>query len=487
MGEIKVTKKSIAARWFINSFAVIVFLLLLIDIAVYFVVKSYYYNAAEQYLTSEANIVSGILVRFYDSSANAYTSEMRETIEEFDKKNNMELMAIAGDGSVELSSSGFSPEKSYIMPDYEEAKKSSDGTGRFIGYLGRNSENEKYMAVTVMLDQKGSAYSAIRVMASLTKIDTQIFGMVFWVGLLSIVILLLVLLLGLYFVKSIVQPIRQVGSSARRLAKGDFSSRIIPRRDDEIGELCKIFNYLADELENSETIKNEFISSVSHELRTPLTAIKGWSETIIEMQDSETVVKGMRVISAETERLSEMVEELLDFSRIQNNSLLLQKTNADILAELADALLVYAERASHAGIHINYNEPDAVAIVFGDKNRIRQVFINIIDNAIKYSGEKGVINVEAELLEGRIRIKIQDNGCGISAIDLPKVKTRFYKANNTVRGSGIGLAVADEIISMHGGTLELESELGKGTTVIITLPTIQKKAELAENGKDNNE
>ena len=234
---------------------------------------------------------------------------------------------------------------------------------------------------------------------------------------------------------------------------------------------------MADELANSEKIKNDFISSVSHELRTPLTAIKGWSETILEMRSAETLIKGMRVITTETERLSSMVEELLDFSRIQNNRLMLQKDNTDILAELADAVLIYTERAAKNGIKINYHEPDGVAMIFGDKNRLRQVFLNIIDNAVKYTGNDGVINVEAVLKENSVEIRVSDNGCGISADDLPKVKNRFYKANNTVRGSGIGLAVADELTGLHSGKLEIESEIGKGTTVTIILPTIQKKAD----------
>ena len=465
-------KKSIATRWFTNSFVVVMILLVIIDICLFFVIQSFYYTSVEQYLTTEANIIAGVLNRIDEGD----TDQVREAVESFEKKNQMELMAIDQEGRVDLSSSGFSPEESYDMPDYNDAMQSRDGVAQYVGYMNRNTDSEKYMAVTVAVNQN-SAYNAIRMVTSLEAVDKQIITVALWIGVASIAVLLLVLMLGLYFIKSILMPINQVVSSARRLAQGDFSTRIVNEKDDEVGELCRVFNYMADELENSETIKNEFISSVSHELRTPLTAIKGWSETILEMHDEQTTVKGMRVITAETERLSVMVEELLDFSRIQNNSLLLQKTNMDVLAELADALLVYAERAKRDGITINYNEPDAVAMIFGDKNRIRQVFINIIDNAIKYSGANGVVNVEAELTAAEIHIKIQDNGCGISEADLPKVKTRFYKANNTVRGSGIGLAVADQIVAMHEGTLELASVQGEGTTVTIVLPILQKKAE----------
>jgi signal transduction histidine kinase len=110
--------------------------------------------------------------------------------------------------------------------------------------------------------------------------------------------------------------------------------------------------------------------------------------------------------------------------------------------------------------------------VYGDKNRIRQVFINVIDNALKYSNPNGIVTVSAEAIGNLIQVRISDNGVGISATDLPKVKTKFFKANHTRRGSGIGLAVADEIITMHKGRLEIHSELGAGTTVIIWLPAM---------------
>ena len=250
------------------------------------------------------------------------------------------------------------------------------------------------------------------------------------------------------------------------------AERIEKRTDDELGELCDSINYMAGELENTEKMKNEFISSVSHELRTPLTAIKGWSETLYTLgaDDPETFKKGMRVIAGETERLSGMVEELLDFSRIQDGRFTLTKESTDILAELGDAVLIYTERAKELGIEIEYFEPEMLPFVYGDASRLRQVFINIIDNAVKYSNPGGKISIEAYAEKGEIVVLVSDNGVGISAEDLPKVKTKFYKANHTRRGSGIGLAVANEIVEMHGGRLIINSELGKGTTVMIRLP-----------------
>ena len=166
--------------------------------------------------------------------------------------------------------------------------------------------------------------------------------------------------MGLYFAGSIVKPIRQISSIASKFAMGDFSVRIDNNSGDEIGDLCTAINNMADELSATETMKNEFISSVSHELRTPLTAIKGWAETLMidAQRDPATTQKGVGVILNEAERLSQMVEELLDFSRMQSGHFTLQRENMDVLAELGDAVLIYSDKARRENISIIYNEPE---------------------------------------------------------------------------------------------------------------------------------
>lgn len=223
-------------------------------------------------------------------------------------------------------------------------------------------------------------------------------------------------------------------------------------------------------------MKNDFISSVSHELRTPLTAIKGWAETLQGIDDSErdTYEKGMGVIIRESERLSGIVEELLDFSRMQNGRMTLMMDKIDILAELGEAVYMFTDRAQAEGKFLVYEEPALLPPVLGDINRLRQVFVNIIDNALKYTKEGDTVTVTAEEANGKIRVVISDTGCGISAKDLPNVKKKFYKANQTVRGSGIGLALADEIMRLHDGRLQVESQEEVGTVVTITIPTLRQ-------------
>lgn len=462
-------RKSITKRWIVNNLGVIVLALIVIELVVIYAIQSYYYSSAKQYLVSKINAVTSVLsIHSQDSSAN-FSAEVRNMLETFNEKDKIELMAINSKGRVVLTSSGFSPDADYVMPDYEDAMELGEGS-----YIGRlSSDGEKVLAVSVPLSSFSSEYSSVRMVTSLTEIDNTIKGYIIFVTAVCSTIILIIVVTGLYFAGSIVKPIRQISGITRKFAMGDFSVRIQSNTDDEIGELCSSINHMADELSSAEAMKNEFISSVSHELRTPLTAIKGWAETLMVDggENPDTMKKGVGVIVNETERLQQMVEELLDFSRMQNGHFTLQNSTMDILAELGDAVLMYSDKARREQIKIIYDEPEMLPFVFGDKNRIRQVFINVIDNALKYSEPGGTVTIKAGVKDGRIRVSVKDTGCGIKESDLAKVKTKFYKANHTRRGSGIGLAVADEIIAMHGGKLEIYSAgEGKGTKVTITLP-----------------
>lgn len=455
---------TITRRWVINNLGLITLVLLVLDFASLYVIQNYYYGASQQYLNTKISSVTGVLSRYAQDADTSFSSEMRSTIENFSDKEKVELMAINSKGQVVLTSSGFTPEENAAMPDYESAMDGGDGY--WVGTVGK----ETVMAVTVDISDLSTEYNAIRVVASLEQVKETLHTYIFGVTAICVGILLLLVITGVYFIRSIVQPIQQINATTKKFAKGDFSVRINDTSNDEIGDLCVSINQMADELSNTENMKNEFISSVSHELRTPLTAIKGWAETMCMEADPDTVQRGVHVIVNETERLSEMVEELLDFSRMQSGRFSLQCATMDVLAELGDAVLIYVEKAKRENIRIIYQEPEMLPFVYGDKNRIRQVFINVIDNAIKYSNPGSTITVSAEEVSGMIQVTITDNGVGISAADLPRVKTKFFKANHTRRGSGIGLAVADEIITMHGGRLDITSELNVGTNVTITLP-----------------
>lgn len=460
--------KSITRRWLLNSFSIILVILIVAVVAASLSLRSYYYNSVRQAIDSRVRVVSNLVLKYSDGKPSQLDEEIQEYVENFADRNLMELIALDRQGQPLLTSSGFQLDEDLYMPDYGDAKVSESGEGQYIGPL---YQGENAMAVTMMIPVENCQYGAVRYVVSLTEVDSQIVMFILLLTLAGMAVIFFVALSSSYFIRSIVIPVGEIGRSAKKIASGDFQVRIEKKSNDEIGELVDTINDMAEELGTSEKMKNDFISSVSHELRTPLTAIRGWGETLRdESSDPALVQKGMGIILSETERLSQMVEELLDFSRMQSGRLQLQSEPLDLLAELDDTILMFAERAKREGIDLVYHEPDEMLFVMGDHNKLRQVFINVLDNALKYSDNGARVLIQAYSKDNKACIQVADTGIGISEEDLPKVKTKFYKGNSTRRGSGIGLAVADEIIKLHNGSLQLDSRQGVGTTVTILLP-----------------
>lgn len=463
-------KKSISRRWFVNTVGAVLVILVVFVAALSLMVQSSTYNGIEQTLTGRMdellNWLSGSSGGYKTSEFVAITRDYIETY--FQDKSKMEIMALGKDGKVFITSTGFEPDHEQPMPDYDMALMSGDNSGKWVGEL---NTGEKVMAITrVVRNENGGLVGSIRYMVSMERADQQTMFVVVILVIAALFIMLLLTLSGVYFIRSILVPVRQMSQSARQIAQGDFEVRILKARNDEIGQLCESINDMAGELGAAERMKNEFISSVSHELRTPLTAIKGWAETLRSGADPATEEKGMAVIIRESERLSGLVEELLDFSRLQDGRMQLMLERMDILAELDEAVYLFTERARTEGKELRYEENAALAPVYGDKNRLRQVFVNIIDNALKYTQAGGTVAVSSELDGEKVQVIVTDTGCGIPEEHLANVKKKFYKANQLVRGSGIGLAVADEIVAMHKGSLELASKESRGTTVTISIP-----------------
>lgn len=474
--------RGITKRWMLNTLSVILTIIISIVVCLIFLVTYLFQSSVEQSLSNTSSELSLVFSGYTSDSSTSFASSARDYVENFKKKEQMEVMVINSTGRVVMTSTGFIPSDDTKLTDFDQAKESTDG---FAFWNGKLSSGESAMSVTrIISNDSGTVVGAIRYIVSMDPVNSRIMlvsGLIITLGL---VIISLVIISGLTFIRSIVKPIRNLSLIAAQIAHGDFSAseKIEHKYDDEIGDLCDAVSDMAKDLQTTEQMKNDFISRVSHELRTPLTAIKGWAETMQLSErgklDRKTFDKGMGVIIKESTRLTSIVEELLDFSRIQSGRMVLMNEKLDILAEFDETVYMLKERAVKEGKHLLYDEPEAVyPPVYGDRNRLKQVFLNIIDNALKYTPKGGVVAAQVIYSKDEpdvIKIVITDTGCGISAEDLPKVKEKFYKANQTVRGSGIGLAVADEIMNLHNGSLEIESGEGVGTTVTLTFPVYKE-------------
>ena len=276
-----------------------------------------------------------------------------------------------------------------------------------------------------------------------------------------------------FYIRSILEPVAEITATAKRIAGGSYGVQIQSKYDDEIGDLAQTINDMSNKINQNEKMQTEFISSLSHELRTPLTAISGWSETLLsgETLDPEETRRGIGIIQRESRRLTEMVTELLDFTRMEDGRMTLNVEMTDLRAEFEDTVYMYGSRLRQEGIQLRVlDNDDDIPEIPCDPKRMRQVLLNILDNAAKHGGEGKRIDASIGLEGDSVIIRIRDYGPGIPEDELPLVKKKFFKGSSKARGSGIGLAVCDEIVEMHGGSLTLSNAVGGGTLVVICLP-----------------
>ena len=472
-------RSGITRRWLCGSLLMTVLLVLLVEGMFLYSCTRSYYNSVQQTMYRRFSSISGQLKMYTGDTAQKASASrsvaLRRMVEQFSDKDKYEFMLLDSYGSVIASSSGTDAEGILTSADFEQAQETGDGMGVAIY---RTDSSEMVMAVCCLVPYAAEDVAAMRLVTSLTLVQNQLKN----VFLVSIVVVIAILgftvASGLYFVRSIVVPLGQVERTAASIARGELDVRLPVTGDarDEVDRLRGTINRMAEGLEETEKMKNEFISSVSHELRTPLTSIRGWVETLRTLDDpeDENYRKGLEIINNETARLYNMVEELLDFSRLQNGRLKMSCHPLDLVAELTDAVLFCEARIQREGLLLSYSEPEEMIPVYADPNRLRQVFINILDNAIKYSAPGGRITVKIWQGEYKAFIEIIDQGRGIPSEDLENVKTKFYKGSNSVRGSGIGLALVDSIMTALDGTLDLKSTLGRGTVVTLGLPIYKR-------------
>lgn len=470
---------SITKRWLRGSL-LITLLMVAAAVGIY-IYGGYtsYYSGARQAMFSRITSITGQL-KLTGGSSTGQAAQNRSQllyrmVEQFDAKDKFEFMLLDASGRPLATSSGATLAYSQPPADFVRALESSDGSGE---QIYTTSEGERVLAVTSLVPYASEEAAAMRMLTSLTLIDRALVRRNLVALGLGAVVMLLSVWSGLFFVRSIVKPVSQIEATATAIARGDLAARL-PQApyDDEIGRLCGTINQMAEELSKTERMQNEFISSVSHELRTPLTSIRGWVETIAQIRDpeDENYRKGLSIIGRETERLYGMVEELLGFSRLQSGVKLDCKL-LDLVAELTDAALFVQARMQQEGLRLEYEEPELPLPIWADPGRLRQVFVNVLDNAIKYSPPGGAIGIDLLQDGENAYVLISDQGRGIAPDDLENVKLKFFKGKGAVRGSGIGLAVVDEIMAALDGSVDLASEVGKGTTVTLRLPLCQKGA-----------
>ena len=455
-------------RWLLNTVMPVSLMLAMLVMLFSVGISNYYYGSMQKGLETRAQVLTNSFSEYFMGNGyNSYYQKAVQAANTFEDKAHIELQFLNSRGRIDVSSSGLTagstPETGDIARAFAEETMAS--------YRGVDPETgEQIMAVSSPLLVNGRVVGILRVVTALHLVEKQVMLAVLAIMLVALLCLGLVIISNLLFINDVVEPVSVLTDAAKRISQGSYGFRIENTYADELGELVDNINDMSMQIGQNEKMKTEFISSVSHELRTPLTAINGWGETLLvdPVSDPDQTRRGMRIILNETRRLSTMVEELLEFSKMEDGRFTLRIETVDLQAEFEDAIFTYMELFRQEGIALSYESGEEILPeIAGDPERLKQVFCNVLDNAAKHGGSGKRIDASLVREGDEQVIRIRDYGPGIPEGELPFVKQKFYKGSSKARGSGIGLAVCDEIIRLHGGVFDIaNAEDGGGGTVV---------------------
>ena len=429
-------------------------------------IYEYYIGGVERILVNQAETSATFFNRYAD--AGDIYKKSNYIFENLDIDEAALIEVVDMQGRVVIDSTGSSTENVINTFDVTQALRGQSEVWR-----GRSDLNEPIVAVSAPIYDGTSVVGALRYVSSLAptyQVLGQFFAMLFLFG---FGIIAVAFLYGRAMAQRILEPVQELVRVTEEVAQGNYKVTAIKYHNDEIGQLVDAVNIMTKEITRADQAKSEFISSISHELRTPLAAIKGWAETMQDMKDDiEVVEEGLSIVSKETDRLIILVNDLLDFSRLQAHRIELKKEEFSISDLLENIIGQFTVRCQQEHIKMTLLTDNQENWVFADYNRLKQVLINIVDNAMKFTvgRPEAEIRISSQVLDDQIIVIIEDNGSGISPEDLQRVKEKFYKGSSNKSGTGLGLSIASEIMELHGGKMLIDSTMNIGTKVVLVMP-----------------
>ena len=463
-------------RWIVSSILPVITILVLIAALVSIALGSNYYANARSALEAKATAGTDYFNTYAMTSYDEYFRSATLYANSFEDSASIELQFLDRNGHVEVSTRSLMTGSTPGTKDIIDALTS----GRVSSFRGVDpATGEKIIAASGLLKFNGRVVGVMRFVTATRNLDSQVLLTVLIILAIMAAVIFVIVISSLLLINNVVAPVSAVSEAAKQISGGSYGYQIPNRYADEMGELVDNINDMSLKIGENEKLQSEFISSVSHELRTPLTAINGWGETLLadDGSDPEALRRGLNIIVKESGRLTNMVEELLDFSKMADGRFALHLEQMDLQAEFEDAVYTYREVFKQQGITLDYHSDGVYdEPITADPERLKQVFCNVLDNAAKHGGAGKRIETRLVRRGSHYIITIRDYGPGIPADDLPHVKEKFYKGGSKARGSGIGLAVCDEIIRLHNGTLAIGNAKGGGCIVTIRLPIVPHRA-----------
>lgn len=461
-----VKKNSIRNKLFLYSFLLIAGVVILFELFALTSLRDYHYQNTAGLLHNQVRYSTDLYRTLLSDE------ELMDIIidnkDQFYRTNKTQVQLLSNKGVVLFDSTGSpSVGETLNTEDVIEAQM-----GREKSFVGFNPYGqEKVLSVSAPINNQTKQVGIMRLTTSLREVDEIIGNIGFFYMAVGGFLLLVSFALTIFMANSITKPIVRLTAVAKKLADGQYQEKAEEDSEDEIGELGRTLNLMSDNIVRKEQIKNDFISSVSHELRTPLTSIKGWAVTLQGNEDDPEInEEGLKIIEKEADRLSSMVEDLLDFSRFTSNRITLVKKQFDLVEVASNIISQLRPRTQQHKLNMVLNYSDPEILVIADEGRMKQVFLNILDNAMKFTEDGGTIITDIQEVEDDVHVAITDTGIGIEEDEISFVTEKFWKGSSSKSHAGLGLSICEEIIKAHGGTLAIESEAGVGTTVSFKFP-----------------
>ncbi|MBQ9757193.1 MAG: HAMP domain-containing histidine kinase [Clostridia bacterium] len=468
-------KKTVFFKLFFNNIIIIIISTLILAMSGYVLISHTVYRERVETLKGSATAISGFI------NSDVAPERLESFIYGFSHSTGNSIIIIDNKGKILMVSTVgdfYSDNVAQINMEYcKDVLSGKDHINR--GTLGGVYKTEMFtLQMPVVSTRPNKVVGAIFISSPAPKMLRMQLYLYRTLGIAIVCVLLLSLLISYALSKKISKPIKDMGKAAKKFAKGDFSSRVEPGKKGynitEIEELTKSFNDMAFSLEKAEDIRNNFISDVSHELRTPMTTIGGFVDGILDGTiPPERQNDYLAIVKDEVSRLSALVNSFLDVTRNESGGASLELSNFDVNEIIRRMMVNFESKISEKEIFVDIDFDAEQCLVKADLDAIKRVLTNLIENAIKFTNQKGMIRISVKTKQQNAEISVYNTGCGISEDDKKLIFERFYKVDKSRslnrEGTGIGLYIVKEIINRHGKHIEVRSVENEYAEFVFTL------------------
>lgn len=445
---------------------------------------TFYLDELESRLRSDAFLIAEDVMPLLADGAN--TQKLEAVVNRWDRHTGIRLIIADSKGIVRAGTAGFASLAvgQHVTEDLAPGLAAAvHGKDNSTTWKSPQRDYEETMYVNVPVDSEGKILGAVRVSYSLRQVleKVQRIRLSLVAGVCAYALLIVGLTFGL--ATSLARPVEALNTGARELAGGDLEQRVPVQGPQEVEQLALTLNAMAERLQGLEGLRRRYVSDVSHELRAPLAAIRGMAETLVAHgeEDPALAKRYLPRIITQTERLARLATQLLDLAQIESGNLASSLSDVS-LHEVVDEAVSTARqgRGRESGVEVEL--PDELPTLSADRDRMVQMLLNLVDNALRHTPAEKTVRVSAALNGNSVTLRVADEGPGIAPEHLPHLFERFYRVDSArnvkVGGAGLGLSIVHQIVRVHGGTITVESELGQGTTFSIELP-LQRESSAA--------